>query len=236
VAISPSLTLASLVQVRLVIPNPKTGPLKSLTSYSVDVAIDAPVSWGFQQDSSACGAEVRGGLDSDCPSRSVQQMIQPSMTFELKPGVDIIATMRLDILLSEYGFPIDGGYKLTPLGERERTLAGQPTLFDSMYEGTPILRGGHFGLTLELTEVNFIRTVRDEQDFWFYIFNLGSEIGGGLSIIASVCTGLLLLFCELKEREPKKDRKKDKREVEMVDVEIEVGELKYTENPTRGVN
>ena len=163
--------------------------------YQVDVAIDAPISWGY-------GKDGRGRT-------------QPSLEFVLKPGVTIIASLRLDVMVDEEGYPFDGGYKLALVGERERQAPSRPNGFDDLFPASA--SGNELGLILDLTEVNYMVTSR--TDIYFYVFTCLSELGGGLGLIATFCGVILEL---VNRREEKKKKGLGKRDESAAENEIHV--------------
>jgi len=158
--------------------------------YKVDIAIDAPLRW------TNCHSK---DISDPCKLNN-QVAVTPSLEFDLRPGVEIIASLRLDIILDENNDPVDGGYRLTVVGERERT-PGLPRTFDG---GVPeCVTSGDCGsntalkLSLELTEVYYVKTSRTSLSH--YIFVSLSEMGGGLGIITTIFA-LLAQFKEKRQR------------------------------------
>ena len=167
-------------------------------TYQVDVAIDAPIAWGNGQEN--------------------WNRNQPSLEFILKPGVTIIASLRLDVMVDKEGNPFDGGYKLTIVGERERGQPPFPNGFEDMKpDGNT---AGRLGLTLELAEVNYMIMTR--TDIFMYTFIYLSELGGGLGLIATLC-GVILVWMERIQKKKKEGKGKRFEEVEVEnDINVQI--------------
>jgi hypothetical protein len=199
--------------VKVMVPN--DGQWSDGDTYQVDVAIDAPLSWGRENEN-----ENECGQSPNSACEGTMNRLAPSLEFLLKPGVTSIVSLRLNVVVDENGRPYEGGYALSIIGERERTGVSRTNEFDDMYAKADW--GDHAGtlaLTLELAEVNYI--VTKKKGLALYLLTCLSELGGGLSIIASFC-GVILAW---RDRKARKAGKKKRAEDAFTSERIEDGQL-----------